>query len=247
MNAATDAIWIGTSGWSYDHWDGVLFEAGTPADEQLAAYADSFDTVEVDNTFYQLPDEGTLEAWEETAPDGFQFAIQASRYITHMKKLKDVDESVGELLDRVELLGDKLGPILFQCPPNWNRDAERLAAFLDVLPRGHEYAFEFRDPSWFHDEIYELLRANDAACCIYDMEGETAPLEIITDLIYVRLHKPEGDDNWDYSPQALTAWADRFVEWAGDGHEVFCYFNNDRDGAAVRNADLMYELLEHRS
>lgn len=246
MKAATDAIWIGTSGWSYDHWDGVLYEDGTPTGRRLSAYADSFDTVEVDTTFYRLPDDGTLEAWEETVPEGFQFAVTASQYTTHLEKREDADEALGELLDRIEILGDKLGPILFQCPPNWTRNAEQLASFLDTLPRGHEYAFEFRDPSWFHDEIYELLAANDAALCLYEIQGARSPLVVTAGLIYVRLHKPRDTDGSEYSRQALSAWADRFVEWAGDGHEIFCYFTNHHDGAAVRNADQMLELLEGR-
>lgn len=213
MNSHRGGIRVGTSGWSYKHWQGQLYCEDVPSAAYLSIYTQHCDIVEVNSTFYHLPDDATVKRWRDTASDGFLFAVKASRYITHMKKLKDPAEPVGLLLDRVEVLGEKLGPNLFQCPPNWRRNTSRLESFFHALPSGHQYVFEFKDRSWFHTEIYDLLSAHGAALCIYDLGGEISPQLVTADIVYVRLHKPRDENAWDYDRKTLTAWAQDFKAW----------------------------------
>lgn len=236
-------VHIGTSGWSYKHWLGSFYEEGEKPDNYLAAYCRRFSTAEVNNTFYRLPGKDAVREWRKTAPDDFFFAVKASRFMTHMKKLKDPEEPIERMLGVVGELGDKLGPILVQCPPNWRKNAERLEYFLSVFPRGYQLAFEFRDPSWFSQDIYDLLSEHGAALCIYDLEDYVSPVEFTAPWTYVRFHKPAGENNWHYEQDVLAAWADSFDSWAREGHTVYCYFNNDLDGAAPVNAHQMLELL----
>jgi uncharacterized protein YecE (DUF72 family) len=168
-------IHVGTSGWHYDHWQGPFYPDDLPPVDWLSYYADRFDTVEINNTFYQLPARATLERWRATGPDGFCFAVKASRYITHMKKLKDPQEPLSRLYSRIEALGDALGPVLFQLPPRWRFDLERLEAFLQALAPDLRHVFEFRDPSWFDERTYDLLAAHDAGFCVYHLAGTQAP------------------------------------------------------------------------
>jgi uncharacterized protein YecE (DUF72 family) len=185
-------IYIGTSGWHYDSWRGPFYPEDMQAEDFLGYYAARFQTVEINNTFYQLPGTDTFVRWSDTVPAGFIFAVKASQYITHMKKMKDPEEPLTNFLGRVETLGAKLGPVLFQLPPRWHFDEERLLSFLRVLPEAHQYAFEFRDPSWFNEEAYSLLEKHNAAFCIYDLAGRTSPERITSDFAYVRLHGPDG-------------------------------------------------------
>jgi uncharacterized protein YecE (DUF72 family) len=189
----------------------------------------------VNNTFYRLPSERTIAAWAATVPDGFTFAIKASRYITHMKKLKDPRESAARFLNRIAAFGHRLGPVLFQLPPGWSVNVERLASFLEALPVGNRYAFEFRDASWHIDEVYSLLREHGAAFCIYDLAGKTSPLEVTADLVYVRLHGPGDAYRGSYTTRALSTWARAFEEWSNE-RDVWCYFDNDERGYAPKNA-----------
>jgi uncharacterized protein YecE (DUF72 family) len=164
-------IHIGTSGWQYKHWKKSFYPEGIAASEMLSYYAGRFSTVEINKTFYQLPTEKTLNKWQDTVPENFLFTVKASRYITHMKKMKDQQKPVSAFLDRVSLLGRRLGPILFQLPPNWKCNPERLVGFLRQLPEKYRYVFEFRDPSWFIREIYEMLQDKGASFCIYELAG----------------------------------------------------------------------------
>ena len=164
-------IHIGTSGWHYDDWKGPFYPEETPAEQMLSYYAGHFGTVEINNSFYNLPAEKTLKNWGSTVPKDFLFAVKASRYITHMKKLKDPQEPVGNFLERIGALDRHLGPILFQLPPNWKCNGARLGDFLKFLPDNRKYVFEFRDPSWFTGEIFSLLDEAGAAFCIYDLAG----------------------------------------------------------------------------
>ena len=189
MNVST---YIGTSGWHYDHWKGPFYPSGLPKDAFLDYYADHFGSAEINNSFYRLPEKKTLLRWREAVSEDFVFSVKASRYLTHMKKLKDPRESLERLLDRVSVLEDKLGPILFQLPPRWGSNPERLGGLLGILPEGQRYAFEFRDPSWFDKENYELLRNARTSLCVYDLDGKTSPKEITADFAYVRLHGPDG-------------------------------------------------------
>ncbi|HKL62972.1 MAG TPA: DUF72 domain-containing protein, partial [Woeseiaceae bacterium] len=192
---------IGTSGWSYGHWEDAFYPEGLATGERLAFYARRFATVELNNSFYQLPAREQLEQWRDMVHDDFVFAVKASRYITHMKKLKDPAESLERFLGRVEALGSTLGPVLFQLPPRWHRDPDRLASFLRQLPGEHRYAFEFRDPSWHAGETYSALREAGAAFCIYNLAGEVSPKEITADFVYIRLHGPDGAYQGSYDAQ----------------------------------------------
>lgn len=229
-------IHIGTSGWQYDHWQGPFYPEDLSLSDFLAFYAQHFQAVEINNTFYQLPSEETLTHWRDITPPEFRFSVKASRYITHMKKLKDPVEPVTNFLKRVELLADKLGPILFQLPPNWRFNRERLGSFLEALPDDFQYTFELRDPSWLNPEAYELLAAHGAAFCIYDFDGRLSPKEVTADFIYIRLHGPDVRYQGSYNTSTLAGWAGAFATWSGQGRQIYCYFDNDQAGYAVKNA-----------
>lgn len=229
-------IHIGTSGWHYKHWEGPFYPQRLSPEDWLAYYQDHLPTVEVNNTFHQLPARETLEGWRETVDEDFVFAVKASRYITHMKKLKDPEEPVDTFLSRVEILGAGLGPILFQLPPNWNYDGERLRSFVEVLPSGHRYTFEFRNPDWLNDEANQILEDNGAAFCIYDFQGRQSPRTVTADFVYIRLHGPYGAYGGKYDADALAQLRDAISTWQREGKDVYCYFDNDEAGYAVDNA-----------
>ena len=230
------SIHIGTSGWHYNHWKGTFYPKDLPASRFLEHYTGHFGIAEINNSFYRLPEKKTLAEWRDTTPDGFVFAAKASRYLTHMKKLKDPEEPLKRLLDRLEVLEDKLGPILFQLPPRWRMNAERLEEFLAVLPEGHRYAFEFRDASWFDERVYGMLAERSAAFCICDLGGETSPKRTTADFAYVRLHGPEGAYEGRYGEKRLSEWARSLSGWVREGKEVYCYFDNDEAGYAAQDA-----------
>ena len=236
-------IWIGTSGWQYDHWVGPVYEPGLDSRGRLAHYARSLGSVEVNSTFYGLPSAAAVRSWYETTPPDFLFAVKASRYITHMKKLKDPEASTARFFDSVAPLADKLGPILFQLPPHWRMSAERLESFLAaLLPKGR-YAFEFRDESWINDETRSILSRHNAAFCIFDLEGRQTPFDITADFAYIRLHGPDGAYRGSYGEAALTDWAARIAEWQDTGLDCHCYFDNDEAGFAFANAVRLRQLL----
>lgn len=237
------AIHVGTSGWHYDHWRGPFYPEALAKEEFLTHYARRFQTVEVNNTFYQLPREKTLVQWRQAVPREFVFAVKASRYITHMKKLKDPQEPVSNFMERVAALEDKLGPVLFQLPPRWRFNGERLHSFLEALPDGHRYVFEFRDHSWFNDRAYEALARHNAAFCIYHLAGELSPKEVTADFVYVRLHGPAGSYQGQYRTEDLAGWAGAFSTWARQGKDVYCYFDNDEAGYAAQDALRLQEMV----
>lgn len=240
------SIFMGTSGWHYKHWVGPFYPENTRPKDFLRYYSVFFNTAEINNSFYQLPEESTFEQWRDTVAEDFVFSVKASRYITHMKKLKDPEESTVRFLDRVKVLGDRLGPILFQLPPNWRVNLERLSAFLDVLPdEKYRYVFEFRDRSWFDESVYDLLGSRKAALCIYDLDRWISPKRITADFVYVRLHGPEGNYMGQYSKQALAGWAGAFSTWARQGRDIYCYFDNDHNGYAARDALSLKKMLSH--
>ncbi len=238
---------IGTSGWSYPHWKGPFYPPDLPDNRLLDYYCRHFRTVEINNTFYHLPDEAALDQWRETTPKDFLFATKASRYITHMKKLKDPKAGLATFLDRMTRLGEKLGPILYQLPPRWRCNPERLATFLDALPAGHRHAFEFRDESWINDDILDLLRKHRAAFCIYELAGYRSPLQVTADFVYIRLHGPAGAYQGKYDSRTLAAWARRIRAWLEAGKDLYCYFDNDEAGYAVENALELQQRLERLS
>jgi uncharacterized protein YecE (DUF72 family) len=248
--AAKGRIRIGTSGWNYDHWRGPFYPEDLSSREWLSFYARHLGSVEVNNTFYQLPRERTLRDWSDAVPSDFLFSVKASRYITHMKKLKDPKDSLEQFLARVLTLGDRLGPVLFQLPPSWKVNPERFEGFLEEmrergrdLPTPLRCAFEFRDESWFSDEVLGLLRAHEAAFCIYDLGGSQSPREVTADFVYVRLHGPGGRYEGSYGTEALSEWAGAFSTWTRKGIDVYCYFDNDDSGYAAKNAIALAEML----
>ncbi len=237
-------IRIGTSGWNYDHWRGTFYPEGTRPHELLRVYAGRFDSVEINNTFYSLPAAGTVAAWRDQTPRGFLFAVKASRYLTHMKKLKDPEEPLERLFGCIEALGQKLGPVLFQLPPRWHVNPDRLSNLLDQLPEKRRYAFEFRDASWHSDRILDLLADRGAAWCIFDLGGERSPVAVTAGFVYVRLHGPGAPYQGSYDGRTLSGWARRMLGWSQEGRDVYCYFDNDEKGYAPRDALRLRDMVE---
>lgn len=242
---ARGAIFIGTSGWSYDHWQGPFYPQNLPHGDWLAYYALHFRSVEINNSFYRLPDQKTLLQWQDGVPPDFIFTVKASRFITHMKKLNDPEKSTAVFLERLSALGDKLGPILFQLPPHWHFNPERLAVFLGKLSSNFRYVFEFRDHSWHNVQTYQLLSKYKAAFCLFDLNDFLSPMEITADFVYVRLHGPNGAYQGSYSHHRLSDLANAFSLWSAQGHTVYCYFNNDQNGYAAQNALTLQSMLQN--
>ncbi len=239
-------VHIGTSGWHYDHWEGVFYPEGMDKQDYLEYYSKRFHTAEINNTFYQVPQKKTLMHWGEVVPPRFIFSVKASRYITHMKKLKDSQQPVSKFLKQVEVLRDKLGPILFQLPPRWNVNLERLETFLKVLPSDFRYTFEFRDPSWCDERVYSLLSERGAAFCIYDFDRRQSPKEVTAEFAYIRLHGPDGPYKGQYDKQTLSGWAGAVSSWVRKKKEVYCYFDNDQAGYAAQDAANLNRMLKKR-
>ena len=218
-----DRIRIGTSGWHYKHWLGTFYPEDTRPSEQFAYYLQHFNTVEINNSFYRLPTRQTFSKWKNSVPANFIFVVKASRFITHMKKLKDPAESLARFMENVSALDGRLGPILFQLPPGWKLNVERLAEFLQALPARRRYVFEFRNVSWYVDEIFALLKKHNCAFCIYELAGHLSPLKVTADFVYVRLHGP-GSQKYQgsYSEAALQEWARRCKAWAKKARRYSC-------------------------
>jgi uncharacterized protein YecE (DUF72 family) len=232
---------IGCSGWSYDHWRGVVYPAKGSTASWLELYAKRFDTVEINATFYRLPTRAAVERWASGTPERFCFAVKASRYLTHVRRLRGLEDGVPRLEERIEPLRStsKLGPMLWQLPSRFHRDEARLRTALALLPDGR-HAFEFRHESWFVEEVYELLRAHDAALVVADRAPDgPGPWVRTSDWTYLRFHAGRGR-NGNYTRGQLSDWADRIDEFDGD---VYAYFNNDWEGFAVKNAEQLRELL----
>ena len=226
---------IGTSGFSYPHWREVFYPAAVPERRWLEHYAEHFDTVELNSTFYHLPKAETFDSWRERTPGGFLFVLKLSRFITHRKNLVDCGEPLRLFLDRAERLGERLGPILVQLPPGLKADAARLDRFLELCPRRRRWAVEFRNRSWLSDEIMEVLRTHGAALCIHDLIEEHRR-DVTADFVYLRFHGSGQKYGGSYPPRALAASAREIRGWIEGGFDVFAYFNNDRQGYAVGNA-----------
>jgi uncharacterized protein YecE (DUF72 family) len=229
-------IHVGTSGWHYKQWIGDFYPAKIPAANMLAWYSQEFHTVEINNSFYRLPEEKTFREWARKVPEGFLFAVKASRFLTHIKRLKDAEDPIRLFFSRARFLGRKLGPILFQLPPKWKMDHGRLREFLELLPSNHRYAIEFRDPTWYTASIYELLRIHNVALCMHDWHSEIWPHELTAKLAYLRFHGTTGRYAGNYPDQLLEDWARRIATWSPQLEHFFIYFNNDVAGHAVRNA-----------
>ncbi|MFN3651909.1 MAG: DUF72 domain-containing protein [Armatimonadota bacterium] len=233
---------IGTSGWQYQHWKGLFYPEGLPVSRWFAFYAERYDTVEINNSFYRLPEAATFEAWRRQAPPGFLYAVKYSRYATHMKKLKDPGESLSLFLERAERLESCLGPILVQLPPRWKANPARLEAFLEAAPKRHRWTIEVRDPSWLREDVMALLHRHEAALCVHDLLPDH-PWRVTAPWVYVRFHGTNYGGT--YPPERLREWADRLRGCLDDGLDVYAYFNNDWHGYALPNAtDLRRCLLE---
>ncbi len=211
--------------------------------EYLAHYSTRFSSVEIDSTFYRLPTARAVRTWRNDTPKDFVFSCKASRFITHMKKLKDADQSTPAFFAVLEEFGPKLGPVLFQLPPRWRVNPARLEEFLEALPTGHTFVFEFRDLSWFRADTLRLLEQKNAACCIYDLDGTVSPFVLTSDVVYIRLHGPDGPYQGSYSEKAIAEWADRLIAWRDEQRDVYCYFDNDQHGYAVRDATRLQAAL----
>ena len=212
----------------------------------LSHYFERFDTVEINNSFYMLPKIETLSSWRDATPKSFEFAIKASRFLTHNKKLKDPQNALDNFLPRAEALEKKLGPILFQLPPKWRINVERLSEFLDALPKYHRYTFEFREPSWLTQAVYDLLRRHNAAFCIYELAGFHSPIEVTADWTYIRLHGPGGKYQGSYSDKILRGWANRIAGWNNRLKNIYVYFDNDQAAYAAFNALTLKRMVRER-
>jgi len=232
---------IGTSGWHYRHWIGHFYAADLAPDAWLAYYTRHFDTVEINSSFYHLPTPNTIAHWLDATPDHFVFAAKASRLITHLKKLNQPEATLPSFLEMLAGLGTRRGPVLFQLPPRWRCNTERLAAFLAAWPAAIPCAFELRDPDWQRPEIHALLRAHNVALCIYSLGGYTSPLLATADFAYLRLHGPDAPYRGRYSRTVLKQWVAR-VRRLGVDH-AYVYFDNDEAAYAVRNALELKELV----
>jgi uncharacterized protein YecE (DUF72 family) len=232
---------VGCSGWSYKHWRGDFYPKEVPVARWLEHYAQTFDTVELNGTFYRLPGEAAVKGWRERSPPEFRFSAKVSRLITHFRRLRNCEEALDRYLRRIRLLGEKLGPLLYQLPPNFERDLEVLESFLGLLPRDLQHVFEFRNASWWREEVYDLLRRHDASFCIYDMGKTETSVVATSPLVYVRFHGPQAAYSTGYTDAALEDWARRLRKLGGD--EAWIYFNNDIDGHAPRDARRLCQLL----
>lgn len=236
------AVRIGTSGWIYPHWRGRFYPEHLPQSRWFSHYAAHFDTVEINNTFYRLPAPSTFDAWRRQAPAGFEYAVKANRYLTHMKKLRDTSEALEQLFDAARLLGDRLGPILFQLPPRWKYNGARLSAFLEMLPKRLTCVFEFRDRTWLCRECIALLERHGACLCIHDLLPRH-PRVVTGPAAYVRFHGAGETYAGSYGRPRLRRWA----RWLGgireQGLKGYAYFNNDANACAAFNAMTLRELV----
>ena len=227
---------IGCSGWMYAHWRGRFYPEKLAARKWFGFYAEHFDTVEINNSFYRLPKAETFDSWQAQAPAGFCYAVKANRFLTQAKKLKDCEEPLDRMMTPVRHLGSTLGPILYQLPPRFRLNLERLEQFLSLLPKDVTNIFEFRDTSWFVDEVFALLDRHGAGFCAHDMPGLETPRIATGRAAYVRFHGGEGKYWGRYPDERLLGWADWMADQARNGRTVWVYFNNDIDGHAIQDA-----------
>jgi uncharacterized protein YecE (DUF72 family) len=220
-NGAMAPIWFGTSGFSYKEWRPIFYPEGLPDKQFLSYYAGRLNSVEIDYTFYRMPSVKTIEGWRAATPDGFRFALKASQQITHRERLKVPSDSLDYLLGVVPGLDCRLGLVLYQLPPFFKCDTQRLDMFLSILPKGIRSAFEFRHNSWFVDDVYRLLRKHEAGLCIHDADNHTTPLELTADFAYVRLRRSQ------YTEESRQEWQHRIRGWSEGGIEVFAYIKHE--------------------
>jgi uncharacterized protein YecE (DUF72 family) len=237
-------VMIGTSGWHYDSWRGPFFPKGLPLKSQLQFYASQFQTTELNGVFYRTPTPEAVKTWRELTGRDFVFAWKASKFITHWKRLSENSVNSLELLeDRLSHLGSKVGPILFQLPPNFKADADRLRTFFKLLSDKRRYSFEFRDPSWYAPQILKLLADQNISLCLSDHHDAPAPWKRTADFVYVRGHGPGGRYKGHYPESTLKEWAKRIRFWKNRGIDVYIYFDNDQKSAAPADALKLRQML----
>jgi uncharacterized protein YecE (DUF72 family) len=237
---------IGTSGWNYKHWRGKFYPQKLKQSEWLEYISRFINTVEINNSFYRLPTKTNFQNWKNNSPGNFLFAVKASRYITHVKKMIDPEEPVKNIVENSSALGKKLGPILFQFPPSWKINLERFEYFLNTLPKRKKFTFEFRNNTWWNDDILNLLKKKNHSFCIWELAGEITPKIVTADWIYIRLHGP-GKNKYQgkYDDKTLYQWADDFNSWLNSGiKKIYCYFDNDDSAFAIENAIRLNEITE---
>jgi len=234
-------LYCGTCGWNYSSWRGRFYPNDLPQSKWLGFFSHHFDTVEINNSFYRLPPRETFEHWAAATGSGFIFAVKASRYLTHIKRLKEPEQPLENVLTNSSGLGEKRGPILYQFPPRWSMDLARLDSFLKLLPRDARHAFEFRSDAWQNDQVFSLLRQYDAAYCIMDSPGLPLHVQTTADFTYIRMHSGTGGDS-NYTDAELAQWAERIEKRLGKG-DVYIYFNNDPQAFAVSNAQTLLKML----
>ena len=232
-SASIVPIRIGCSGWVYPHWRAIFYPERLPLRSRFAFYAEHFDTVEINNSFYRLPKSETFDAWRLQAPAGFTYAVKANRFLTQAKKLKDCEEPLARMMAPVRHLQDALGPVLYQLPPRFRLNLDRLERFLGLLPKDVTNVFEFRDTSWYVDDVFALLDRYGASFCAHDMVGLAAPRIATGTAAYIRFHGGEGKYWGRYSDRLLLDWADWILDQARQQRTVWIYFNNDIDGHAI--------------
>lgn len=236
-------VLIGTSGWVYNDWAGIFYPGNLPQNKWLEFYSQNFKTVEVNSTFYHQMKAETFANWTKKVHKDFVFAVKANRFITHIKRLLDCGDPLKRLLEQVKSLGENLGPILFQLPPRWKADADRLEKFCKLLPKNNLFAFEFRDKSWFNDKIFKILKSKNVAVVVNDSVHFPKKEKITANFIYIRFHGPSALYSSEYSDSQLKIWAVKIKRLKNSGISVFAYFNNDVSGFAVGNAKTLNSML----
>lgn len=237
-------IAIGTSGWTYDGWRGPFYPETVPKAQWLAHYASVFSTAEINGSFYRTPSLEAVRCWRDQTPQNFCFAWKASKFITHWKRLTaKCDNSIALLETRLTTLEPKVAAVLFQLPPQFVKNCERLSSFLPMLSPRWRYAFEFRHPSWYDEDALDLLRRHNIALCISDHAHAPAPWQVTADHIYIRGHGPSGQYSGSYSARTLRKWADFLSEWSGRGRDVLVYFDNDQKAAAPKDAARLQAMI----
>ena len=236
---------VGCSGWHYEHWRGLFYPAELPKSKWLEFYAQQFITVELNNSFYRLPSEKAFTAWRESTPDNFIFAVKVSRFITHIKRLRNLGSAVEHFLSRAVLLGEKLGPLLYQLPPNMKRDDEMLQNFLSSLPPKYQHVIEFRHESWLDDVVFDILRGHNTGFCVFDMPSFGCPPIATRDFAYVRFHGSESLYSSCYSDKELAQWSQKIARLGQNVEASYIYFNNDAEAFAVRNAMTLENYLRN--
>ena len=249
----TGRVHVGCSGWQYQHWRGDFYPAELPQSRWFAHYALTLDTVEINNSFYRLPPAATFAKWREQAPRHFVYAVKASRFLTHMKKLKDPEDPLYRFFTQARNLGPHLGPILYQLPPRWPLDLERFEVFLKALRRVSRlvdirapHVVEFREPTWYDDRVFALLESHKVALCLHDMQGSATGKVVVGPFIYTRFHFGTRKYGGRYDDRRLDDWAAWLAERARSGLDVFAYFNNDSGGHAPRDAVRLRSLIDGR-